>query len=251
MRKWRGSRQLEGFAIKRVLDDYIGNFIDSLDLGRDEASIRSAIERLATNSGFERYAYVEYRASDRRGHSNYSLEWQERYVDQNYFLLDPIAVHAGRTMRPVTWSYSTRNESDPLTRRFFGEAKDFGVSSGLALPIRSSFGRTVLLSFAAGSVELPDIAIRDFAYVATAVAYLHIGMRDLASLVPTGSAELSPREQICVMWASFGKTKAETAQLLGLTEKTVRFYLERAREKLGASNISHAVRIALLRGLLD
>ncbi|MET3793424.1 helix-turn-helix transcriptional regulator [Aquamicrobium terrae] len=243
---------MEGFAIKRVLDDYVGNFIDSLDLGRDEASIRIAAEKLAANSGFERYAYVEGRASDRRGYSNYSLEWQERYISQNYFLLDPVAVHAARTMRPVAWSYSTRNESDAVIRQFFGEAKDFGVSSGLALPIRGSFGSTVLLSFAADSVEFPDVAIRDFAYVATAVAYLHISMREFASVVPAAtSTELSPREQICVMWASLGKTKAETAQLLGITEKTVRFYLERAREKLGASNISHAVRIALLRGLLD
>jgi LuxR family transcriptional regulator, activator of conjugal transfer of Ti plasmids len=43
---------------------------------------------------------------------------------------------------------------------------------------------------------------------------------------------------------------AETASMLGIAENTVRFYLVQARDKLGASNITHAVRIAVEHDLI-
>lgn len=43
---------------------------------------------------------------------------------------------------------------------------------------------------------------------------------------------------------------SETADLLGIAERSVRFYLEAARDKLGARNITHAVRMAVEQGLI-
>ena len=42
----------------------------------------------------------------------------------------------------------------------------------------------------------------------------------------------------------------ETAALIGVNERTVRFYLDGARAKLGAHNIAHAIRLGIEHGIL-
>ena len=54
-----------------------------------------------------------------------------------------------------------------------------------------------------------------------------------------------------VRWTSEGKTSAEIAIILGLSEHTVRCYLESARHKLGAANNTHAVNKAGKASLLS
>lgn len=61
---------------------------------------------------------------------------------------------------------------------------------------------------------------------------------------------LSARERQCMSWAARGKTAAEIGQLLHLSEHTATFHIQRATSKLGASNRSHAVAIAMALGLL-
>lgn len=236
---------------KRFLDDQLGNFIDALEAGQDEASVKFALHNFTTNAGFDRFAYVDMRSGDNRGYSNYPDEWQQRYVAQNYFVIDPVVTGAKRTMRPVAWSISDRDRYGPAERRFLDEAAEFGISSGIAMPIRGGFGRVAMLSLAASRDDAHHIAVRDAAYAATAVAFVHMNLLRLSRrTLAAAETQLSPREVTCLTWASIGKTKSETARMVGITEKTVRFYLERARAKLGAGNIVHAVRLAMERDLL-
>ena len=62
---------------------------------------------------------------------------------------------------------------------------------------------------------------------------------------------LAPREREVLQWAAHGKSAWETAQLLGLSERTVKFYIQRACSKLNAQNKTHAVATALARGLIQ
>lgn len=235
----------------RYLDDHLPGFIDAIDLRPDEASIRSALSSLTVNAGFSCFAYVSMRGSDIVGHSNYDLEWQSRYRACNYFAIDPVVSQARRTMRPTTWSINDRSGLDENGKRVFDEAAEFGIVSGIAIPIHGSFGRTAILALASDDPDAASIEVRDAAFAATAVTVVHVNLQRLAQATELAAAALlSPREQTCLIWASFGKTYSETAVMLGITEKTVRFYLERARDKLGASNTTHAVRVATERGLL-
>lgn len=73
-------------------------------------------------------------------------------------------------------------------------------------------------------------------------------------LTPHGRAAkitpLSKREREVLSWAANGKSAWETAQLLGLTEATVKSYLANACRKLGAQNKVHAVALSIAHGLL-
>ena len=60
---------------------------------------------------------------------------------------------------------------------------------------------------------------------------------------------LSPREKEVLLWAGRGKSAWETAQLLGLSESTVKSYIRNACGRLGVKNKTHAVAICLTHGL--
>jgi DNA-binding CsgD family transcriptional regulator len=51
---------------------------------------------------------------------------------------------------------------------------------------------------------------------------------------------LNDREVEVLTWVARGKTSAETAQILGLTKRTVDFHTDNARAKLGAATRTEA-----------
>lgn len=61
---------------------------------------------------------------------------------------------------------------------------------------------------------------------------------------------LTERELECLKWSAEGKTYEDIGMLLGISARTVRFFLENARHKLGSVNTTHAVAAAMLRGLI-
>jgi DNA-binding CsgD family transcriptional regulator len=52
---------------------------------------------------------------------------------------------------------------------------------------------------------------------------------------------LAPREYECLALAAKGKTAWETSVMLGISQRTVVDYLERAKRKLGVFSIAEAV----------
>jgi len=62
---------------------------------------------------------------------------------------------------------------------------------------------------------------------------------------------LAPWEIETLVWISRGKSRWETGVILGVSEDTVKSRLEKCRQKLGASNTTHAIAIALQQGLLN
>ena len=64
------------------------------------------------------------------------------------------------------------------------------------------------------------------------------------------STELSPREKETLIQLSQGHSRAEVADTLGISENTLRAYIDSARHKLGAMNVTHAVAMALARGII-
>lgn len=237
-------------AAGRFLDDHVPDLIDAMEVAQDAQTIKNALARFTDRAGFELFTYAAVRATESRLFSNYPEEWIQRYLSRNYFTMDPVVVAARRSKRPFAWSGPVMRQANPEGSDIIEEAKAFGRVSGFSIPISVGFGTMAMLTLAS---ERPteSIAVRDPTRVTTAVAFLHLNITRLGStLLNAAEIVLSPRELTCLKWASMGKTKAETGSMLGISEKTVRFYLEQAREKLGAANIAHAVRIATVQKLI-
>lgn len=75
--------------------------------------------------------------------------------------------------------------------------------------------------------------------------------REMATVDPYQKVKLTPREHEVVKHIAYGSTYKEIAERLGISEKTVATYRERASEKLGIKTRAELVRWALENNLLE
>jgi DNA-binding CsgD family transcriptional regulator len=63
--------------------------------------------------------------------------------------------------------------------------------------------------------------------------------------------ELTPREREILLWSCRGKTFADSAAILGISTASIKTYLDHARFKLNAVNITQAAAIAVAIGIFS
>jgi DNA-binding CsgD family transcriptional regulator len=68
---------------------------------------------------------------------------------------------------------------------------------------------------------------------------------------PAAVAELSAREREVLCWAQQGKTYWEIGCILGITQRTVKFHIQRIKSKLDVVSIAHAIAQAMRRGIIS
>lgn len=171
----------------------------------------------------------------------YSNEWVHHYCSQNYFDVDPVLPSSMRSLLPLDWGRIKVN--DRKIFNFFGEAKEYGVGrQGLSFPIRGRYGETALFSITHDCSDrewesFRRHCMRDFQILS--FCFHELILRAESRFIKP--SPLSRRERECLYWASRGKTFSEIGIILSLSERTVKFYLDIARHKLGATNITEAV----------
>ena len=181
--------------------------------------------------------------------SNYPLEWQKRYEAQGYLRCDPTVAHAIVSDEPVLWS-DELFASCPSLRE---EASSFGLVHGWAQPRRDAAGMVSLLTCARTE---PEITPEEFQAKQERVQWLsylcHEGMSRHWGASLRGEPELllSDRELEVLRWSCDGKTSADIAQIINLSEATVNFHVRNACNKLGTPNRTAAAVRAALLGLL-
>ena len=115
---------------------------------------------------------------------------------------------------------------------------------GLTIPIRGCGGERALLSFAssANDDEWPDLK-RHLGHELLAVAYhFHNRSVQLAGFRPVPEkATLSRRELDCVARLARGIQPKNVALELGITESTVRLYIQSARRKLRCATTAQMI----------
>lgn len=179
----------------------------------------------------------------------YSSDWVEHYKHQRYAEIDPVIQEGFRRLLPFDWTDFGSFEGN--VRTLFGEAAEFGLGRyGLTIPVRGPGGDRSLFTITSDVSDrewrhLKAQSLRDFQVLAF---HLHEKARQLeGGMAPPQS--LSPRELECLHWIAEGKTAWECGMILGLSEHTVRCYLESARHKLNAVSNTHAVSLAHCAGL--
>jgi DNA-binding CsgD family transcriptional regulator len=61
---------------------------------------------------------------------------------------------------------------------------------------------------------------------------------------------INRREREVLAWIAQGKTAEETAIILGISRRTVEWHAKNARDKIDASNVTHAVAKAVKTGMI-
>lgn len=156
---------------------------------------------------------------------------------------DPVIARALSTPVPFLWDQEMHREAQEPYRNWAANGFEGGVAASSCHP----HGQTVLVGFGSELSKLHKTP----EYVVLADTSLMILYAQEATLRLAGnSVSLRPREAECLYWVEQGKTSWETSVLLGIAERTVNQYLDRAMQRLGINKKHQAAAQARALGLL-
>ena len=134
------------------------------------------------------------------------------------------------------------------------EAREHGLRSGISCPIHTARGEDAM--FTCASDKDPEHTRFHIQHVTPDIflfsAYLHeaVGRITTDGPLSPSSVKLTPREKQCLLWLADGKTQTEISDILSISERTVRFHLQNAMQKLGTVTHQQTVVRAVTRGLI-
>ena len=147
------------------------------------------------------------------------------------------------------------NGPDTLTEYEHQLAGKFGAADwveSFLCPVSRERDRVLfLITRTSDSVsDVADAAVRK-TLLAFWYAYHCLYITSVTGEVPSQSEApaqpLSSREIECLHWLAAGKTISESAIILGISERTLRFHVNNARERLGVATTTQAIVAATLK----
>jgi DNA-binding CsgD family transcriptional regulator len=190
--------------------------------------------------------------SEQIGAFTYSREWAHRYIEQDYVSIDPVVLGAQRRFHPMDWK--TLDWSSPKARAMMRDAMAHGLGNqGWTVPIWGPHGEFAIFGLNHTADDATwDAFIRKNTKDILVVSHLvhEQAMRIVRQQTEAPTTELSPRERETLTQLSLGQSRAEVADALQISENTLRAYIDSARHKLGALNVTHAVALALAKGII-
>lgn len=232
--------------------------------------LEAVLERLQTTKSIEelqvwahelrdalRVTHVAYHTVTLQGEQvgafTYSLEWARRYVEQDYRSIDPVVTGALRKSHPMDWK--TLDWSSPQARVFMREALEAGLGNqGWTVPIWGPQGEFALfaVNHNASDEEWEKFTRANAKNMLLVSHLIHQQVIRINNkeMTPPGM-DLSPREREALTQLSLGHSRAAVADNLKISENTLRAYIDSARHKLGAMNVTHAVALAFARGIIS
>ncbi len=201
-------------------------------------------------------AHVVYHTVNREGEHvgafTYGLEWARRYVEKEYVKIDPVVIGAARRFTPMDWK--SLDWSNPKARAFAKDAAKAGIGNqGWSVPIFGPNGEFALFALNDNASddewnEFTQSRGKDILVVSHLVHQQ--AMRIINEETVGSPLDLSPREKDALTQLSLGQSRAAVANELNISENTLRAYIDSARHKLGAANVTHAVALATARGII-
>ncbi|WP_048646615.1 helix-turn-helix transcriptional regulator [Nitratireductor soli] len=180
--------------------------------------------------------------------STYPPEWIARYLLKGYVDVDPVVATGFSGMLPFFWS---ELEIDERSMSMMADAQAFGLGAdGYSIPVIDKSARRSLLSFSADAPTgtwkhyIRNVAadLAEMAHILHKKALMEAGCRF--------SVHLGPREIECLYWLAQGKDAGTIADILIISEHTVRSYLKSIRHKLSCSSLPQAVAKAITMRLI-
>ena len=121
----------------------------------------------------------------------------------------------------------------------------------LQLPLRKHCGESAFFDVSLG-MGYGDDRLRSIQGELRILAnYFHSHVLRINGQDVDRSVLMSAKELDCLKWTAVGKTAWEASVILGISERTVRFHLNAAREKLKCATTTQAVAKAIVRQLID
>lgn len=172
--------------------------------------------------------------------------WLDRYLERGHAVVDGVCLYSAQTTRPFFWNdMPLPFASSKGTAIVAGEASEFGIRSGYAVPAHSPLHWHSVVSLASGAADCSMSKRQEMAVALMAVAA--VGAVEALYRPVKPNLVLSDREREVALWLAAGKTKWEISSILSISEHTVDKHVRSILAKLNASNTAQAVAEAIRR----
>ncbi|WP_306118388.1 MULTISPECIES: LuxR family transcriptional regulator [unclassified Roseitalea] len=214
-------------------------------------------KQVAVERGFPYFAIVRLPSSkdDKLAQISVLTNWPESlvkaYDEMGLLKSSPMFKALKTSTKPYVWSHKREarhyiKDNDPQIERLFCA---HGMCNGVQFSVQEPGGKRGVIGYSGDRAPPMEAELAELSYFSMLV---YDRLWELKKCGKAGSPQkLSTRENECLMWTASGKTSAEIAIILKLSEHTVNHYLTAACQKLGATNRAHAVYKAMRAGLLD
>jgi LuxR family transcriptional regulator, quorum-sensing system regulator BjaR1 len=239
--------------------------------------LRSYLQSIIESYGFAAFEFLDAGRPHQDSPFHFGTSgpaWVQEYTHNNFVVSDPCVSQARKVNTPFIWGsirlpgFSGRRK--PGAVRTMEAARDHGFQEGLVIPyhFRDHLGRAhstvstffwkdtatqfrFLLSEKKHELHLimiywvqraVDLIARDHREGSTIIRFHHLAENGVG---------LTDRERDVLAWAARGKTVADTAEILTISEETVETHMRNAMRKLDANNKTHAVAKAIYLSLID
>jgi DNA-binding CsgD family transcriptional regulator len=176
--------------------------------------------------------------------------WRKRYVEADHARYDPVFQHAVNHGGKTTWAECRRVTEllgDKRALQVFNESDEYGLNSGLILPIQGLGDLPAAVSFGGTDLDLSDDAQASF-FVIGALAYE--SLRRLVVRFKPIPPILTERELEVLRWAAEGKSAVDTGAIIGISVFTVQDHQKSLRAKYCCTKMTQVLVLAALDGTL-
>lgn len=169
---------------------------------------------------------------------------------------DARILQARKLLPPAAWNSLGHSNYDMPSwirmhaRRKLQEAGEFGLHSGITIPIHSAGSEWAFITFTHNGRVQP----REFMPLLLTTTYFSTCLQTSMARIREAQAPRRPlltdRERECLRWSAQGKTSWEISIILLISERTVNYHFQQAALKLRVKGRRAAIAQAIALGLI-
>jgi DNA-binding CsgD family transcriptional regulator len=177
----------------------------------------------------------------------YPSNWAREFCERRLYVIDPVLLHAERTLVPFHWDAPDFLASiTGRQREILGRAAACGLTRGYTVPIHMPWTSALRASCSV----VPDsdsVDPRNYFVVQLMAMHLYEAARPKhePQLATSLHNTLSLRERECLELVAQGKSDWAIGQILLISEHTVHRHIESAKRRLGVATRVQAIVCAL------
>ena len=239
--------------------EIINQFLQEQDLAVADQFFATNLQELDC----DRFTYTcyarDFKHSNETEHelcSPFMQAWQNHFLEQHYDEIDTVAEQVSQHLTPVFWNlHDEIKHAAGKTKQMFAEALEYGLSTGLSIPIHGPQSNPMLAILVVHHNNIVHFFAEHPTYPfqihSLGIYYHECVLRLLEKECEKNSYHLTKREKECLELAAQHKSAYETACELGISERTVGFHIENTLKKLNARNKYQAVEKAIEAGTIN
>lgn len=175
--------------------------------------------------------------------TTYPEEFKKEYVEKEFLNIDPV-IHKASMGQTFYWS------SEMFRNEVFKVSRMFGIDEGWTFSSKGDFGWSSVTIADKQKVQRWNTCCEDSSvFMNQYMGLINTKVREI-NFMDQEKINYSEREIECLKWARYGKTIEETSRIMGLSVRTINFYLKNSYDKMGVDNKTAAVSRAILSGII-